>query len=281
MALSATAFGALRPEDGRKDKDFPAEKLLLLPEEKEAILGDKPAAPEFDLLAAAGMPRDRSLQALRSAALKATAFSMRRDVGRDYLLIQAVEALDSLNVILNSLSVRLRELWGVHDPELSAATAENERFVKAVAAGTAQTAGSVGMPLQPEDSELFRALAERILALYREKEALESYVSSLAAQVAPKCSAACGGSLAARLISRAGSLARIAYMPSSTVQVLGAEKALFKHLTRGTPCPKHGLIFQHPDIQSARREERGKLARRLAAKISIAVRVDYFSAKKP
>jgi nucleolar protein 56 len=83
----------------------------------------------------------------------------------------------------------------------------------------------------------------------------------------------------ARLIALAGGLKRMSMMPSSTIQVLGAEKALFRSLKTGTRPPKHGILFQHPDVHSARRELRGKISRLLANKIAVAARIDAFSGR--
>ncbi|MEF8848595.1 MAG: C/D box methylation guide ribonucleoprotein complex aNOP56 subunit, partial [Candidatus Thermoplasmatota archaeon] len=83
--------------------------------------------------------------------------------------------------------------------------------------------------------------------------------------------------IGARLISLAGSLEKLALMPSSTIQVLGAEKALFRFKKQGGRPPKHGVIFQHPLINKSKKSDRGKIARVLAGKISIAAKGDYFT----
>ena len=96
-------------------------------------------------------------------------------------------------------------------------------------------------------------------------------------QVAPNMKALVGALLGARLISLAGSLKRLAFIPASTIQVLGAEKALFRALRTGAKPPKHGIIFQWDDIHGAPYWQKGKIARVLAGKLAIAARVDYFS----
>ncbi len=93
---------------------------------------------------------------------------------------------------------------------------------------------------------------------------------------APTLTELTGVRLGAELIAQAGSLEEMAKLPSSTIQVLGAEKALFSHLSKGTKPPKHGLILQHPYVHKADMENRGKIARVFANKIAIATRVDYF-----
>src|SRR4030065_417735 len=95
----------------------------------------------------------------------------------------------------------------------------------------------------------------------------------------PNFSAVAGPLLGARLLSVAGSLDRLAMMPSSTIQLLGAEKALFRHLKGEGKAPKYGILFGHPLIQQATKETKGKVARLVAAKLSIAARLDRFAGK--
>ena len=98
--------------------------------------------------------------------------------------------------------------------------------------------------------------------------------------VAPNLNLIAGPMLGARLISIAGSLEKLAEFPSSTIQVIGASKALFKHLRARAPSPKHGIIYSHPLINTAPWWVRGKIARAVAAKLSLAARIDFYSGKK-
>jgi nucleolar protein 56 len=93
---------------------------------------------------------------------------------------------------------------------------------------------------------------------------------------APNVNAVCGSVIGARLIASAGGLRRLAEFPSSTVQILGAEKALFAHLKKGVKPPKYGVLFQHPAVHSAPFDKRGKIARKIASKTSSAAKIDYF-----
>ena len=121
------------------------------------------------------------------------------------------------------------------------------------------------------------ALAERVASLADEREALEAYVETQAPIVAPNLSMLAGPTLAARLISKAGSLESLAKKPSGTVQVLGAEDALFAHLRGHATSPKHGVIYAHEYVRGTHPEKRGSAARTLAGKLSIAARVDHYS----
>ena len=96
--------------------------------------------------------------------------------------------------------------------------------------------------------------------------------------VAPNISAILGSAVGARILAKAGSLKRLATMPASTIQVLGAEKALFRALKTGAQPPKHGLLFQHQLVHASPRWQRGKIARAVAAKAAIAARVDVYGA---
>ncbi|MFW5930098.1 MAG: NOP5/NOP56 family protein [Halobacteriota archaeon] len=109
------------------------------------------------------------------------------------------------------------------------------------------------------------------------RDDLETWIEDEARSVAPNLSAMAGPVLAARLVSLAGGLKNLARMPSGTLQVLGAEDALFRHLRDGSPPPKHGVIYLHPYVRGTAEEDRGSAARTFAGKLSIAARVDHYS----
>ena len=106
------------------------------------------------------------------------------------------------------------------------------------------------------------------------RERVAEYVDGLMSQIAPNLRTLVGGTIGARLISLAGGLVKLSRLPASTVQVLGAEKALFRALRTKAKPPKHGVIYQHPSIRTSPKRYRGKIARALAGKIAIAARVD-------
>jgi nucleolar protein 56 len=106
------------------------------------------------------------------------------------------------------------------------------------------------------------------------RKSLEMQIDEQMKEVAPNISAVLGTTVGARILAKAGSLNRLSTMPASTIQVLGAEKALFRSLKTGSNPPKHGLLFQHAVVHAAPRWQRGKIARAVASKASIAARVD-------
>jgi nucleolar protein 56 len=113
--------------------------------------------------------------------------------------------------------------------------------------------------------------------LYKSKNKLEEFIDEKIKEIAPNMYDVAGANLAAKLIAHTNGLENLAKLPSSTIQIIGAEKAIFRHLKTGENPPKHGLIFQHPSIRGSNWWVRGKLARTVASKITIAARKDAFS----
>jgi nucleolar protein 56 len=144
-------------------------------------------------------------------------------------------------------------------------------------AKSAQT--SMGADLAEVDLAQIQALGRTVLNLYELRQRLEDYIDSAMEEVAPNIKALTGALLGARLIALAGGLTNLAKMPASTLQVLGAEKALFRSLKTGTKPPKHGIIFQHAFLHEAKKWQRGKIARALAGKLAIAARTDAFGGR--
>jgi nucleolar protein 56 len=140
-------------------------------------------------------------------------------------------------------------------------------------------AASMGADLGEEDLAQIRAMCRNVLELHDMRQSLEKYVDSVMEEVAPNTQTIGGSLVGARLLALAGGLLNLAKLPASTIQVLGAEKALFRSLKTKARPPKHGIIFQHPLIHDAKRWQRGKIARALAGKLAIAARVDAFRGK--
>jgi nucleolar protein 56 len=222
---------------------------------------------------------------------------------RDLLVAQAVQTVDDLDKSLNLFMSRLREWFGLHYPELDRLVEKHETFARlAVNLGTRDNfttenlekeglpkakaqklaevaAASMGADITEEDLSQIQAMCKNVLELYDMRNSLEKYVDSVMEEVAPNTRTVGGALLGARLVALAGGLLNLAKLPASTIQVLGAEKALFRSLKTKARPPKHGIIFQHPLIHDAKRWQRGKIARALAGKLSIASRVDAFSGK--
>ena len=226
-----------------------------------------------------------SLDMYREATIILAKESVRRSIGPDVHLGQAVRAYDDVVFTDNILSERLREWYGLHFPELEVVI-DGEAYAKAVTehgsrqdvmAALGLEMDSIGSDIDAADLESVRVLSSVLKESYSARAKLERYIESRMAQVAPNISAMAGPVVGARLIMQAGSLKRLASMPSSTVQLLGAEKAMFRHLRKGAKPPKHGILFQHMLVHTAPAWQRGAIARALASKISLAARADHYS----
>jgi len=253
-----------------------------------------------------GMVEDVSQ--LHSLSHEVSVLMARRAIGRalskrDAIISQTVHVLGELDKSLNALSSRLREWYGLHFPEFGRLVDDHRTYAKIVSnlgdrAGldvkgltdlglprmkaeeiSRAARASMGAATGQEDLAQVKQLASYLLGLYRYRETLEEYLSALAEEIAPNLSEVAGPVLAAKLVEKAGGLRKLAMMPSSTLQLLGAEKAMFRALKSGSKPPKHGLIFQHPLVHASPRRMRGRSARALAAKLSIAARADAFSGK--
>ena len=186
---------------------------------------------------------------------------------------EAVRAGADLDRVRNLIGERLGS-WVSHDfPDLD--PGDHARAARAAEEGVARP--GLG-PTDPGLLEARRRLGELYRAIAEARRALQEAVAASSPVRTPNLTSLLGPELSARLVAQAGGLDRLARLPSSTVQVLGAERAFFEHLRGRAPPPRHGLLFLHPAIQSASRAERGKLARALAGKVAIAARLDHAGA---
>ncbi len=255
-------------------RDIPAlaERYLSLPDDDSPEGG----VPLRDLAVASGFcTAAEYIPLLREVSIRVAQMKVSASLTPDRMIIQAVEALDDINETINHLSERLSEWYGVYYPEMSFSGEESARFI----CGNAKDAAlsEMGAPLGESEAVLLKSFAGDICGLYDRKNDIEAYISSKMNKVAPNVSMIAGDFLGARLISMSGGLSRLASFPSGTIQVMGAEKALFRHLRSRGPSPKHGIIFSHPLINTAAPRLRGKLARSLAASISLAARTDVYT----
>ena len=202
---------------------------------------------------------DRLHEVTMSATREAVEDRERAD---DRQLVHAVRAMDDCGRIANELLERFAEWAGTVDPEAD------------VDVGYARAFDESGFD---RDVSAIASLADRAVALADEAEFLREYVERQAPSVAPNLSALAGPVLAARLISLGGGLESLAKKPSGTVQVLGAEDALFAHLRGHAPSPKHGIIYTHEAVRGTRPQDRGSASRALAGKLTIAARIDHYS----
>ena len=237
--------------------------------------------------------RDVSLQLAKTAISEAA-------TRRDLYAIQTVRAIEDLDKILNLLAGRIREWYGLHFPELDRLVEKHDTYIRLVqglgpresftsealtkmglpqekAVQISETASkSSGAEIPAPDLAWLQEVCGAVLELYGTREAAEKYTDKIMIEVAPNMTSVLGAVLSAKLISMAGGLENIAKMPASTLQVLGAEKALFRTIKTGARPPKHGIIFQYGAIHQSPKWLRGKIARAVAGKLAIAARIDAF-----
>lgn len=221
----------------------------------------------------------------------------------DNMIIQAIALLDQLDKDINTFSMRVREWYGWHFPELVKIVNDNYLYAKlallikdkanlsednldameeivsdpAKAKQILEAArSSMGQDLSEVDMSNICTFAERVVSLADYRKKLHGYLVSKMHTVAPNLSALIGEVVGARLISHAGSLTNLSKYPASTVQILGAEKALFRALKTKGNTPKYGLIYHSTFIGRAGTKNKGRISRFLANKCSIASRIDCF-----
>ncbi|HEV8290136.1 MAG TPA: hypothetical protein VGQ00_04265 [Candidatus Norongarragalinales archaeon] len=216
---------------------------------------------------------------------------------RDLVVMQSVRALDDIDEAKGILVQRATDWFRINFPEmhigdddllkLAAEFGSRETFDERKAenvigkekarevAMLAKT--SFGGNFDANDAAALKSFSKQVLGLQEERKALEKYTEEQMRKHFPNISELAEPLLAARLLVIAGGIEKMARMPASTIQVLGAEKALFSHLRKGSKPPKHGIIFNNPHLSSAPAEERGRIARELATKVAIASRADAFT----
>lgn len=215
----------------------------------------------------------------------------------DVMIVQAIGLLDDLDKELNTYAMRVKEWYGWHFPEMAKILNDNLAYAKVVlkmgmrenfeetdlkeilpeeieTAVKSAADRSMGTEITDEDLENIQMLAEQVVQFTEYRQQLASYLSARMSAIAPNLTALVGELVGARLIAHAGSLVNLSKSPASTIQILGAEKALFRALKTKHDTPKYGLIYHASLIGQATGKNKGKMARILAAKAALGLRVD-------
>ena len=276
-------------------RDSSVDARMMEESEIASVQDEKPA-----VLVSGGFASNEhdALGKLREFALELSSSRVAEVSGtQDLHIIQAVNSLDDVERMANAMFGRLREWYGLHFPELENVVDGMGGYCRVALAGRrdgmdkhafleagfpdakADMLGLVaktsrGGDISDENLNMVQQMARQVLDLYQARRDLEDHVEAQMALAAPNLSAILGAGVGARLLARAGSLRKLALMAASTIQVLGAEKALFRSIKTGSQPPKHGLIFQHALVHRAPRWQRGKIARAVASKAAIAARMD-------
>jgi nucleolar protein 56 len=209
----------------------------------------------------------------------------------DVMIVETINALEDLEETTGRLIERLRQWCMPYLPELDKIS-NHHLYTKIIALETSreniknssllegtnvELSDDYDINMDDNDLEIIKSFAVSLNELYESKKTLESYIQEKVHDVAPNLYDVAGANLAAKLIAHCNGLENLAKLPSSTVQIIGAEKAVFRHLKTGEKPPKHGLIFQHPSIRGSNWWHRGKIARAVAGNITIAARRDAFT----
>ncbi len=215
----------------------------------------------------------------------------------DTMIVQAIALLDDLDKEINIYSMRVKEWYGWHFPEMAKIISENITYAKVVKAmgfrtnynstdfstllpeeleETLKAAAAVSMGTEISDSDLAHILllTDQVISITQYRTELYEYLRNRMAAIAPNLTALVGELVGARLIAHAGSLLSLAKHPASTVQILGAEKALFRALKTKHDTPKYGLIFHASLVGQAPQKLKGKMARMVATKAALSIRLD-------
>jgi len=218
----------------------------------------------------------------------------------DTMIVQAIGLLDELDKELNTYAMRVKEWYGWHFPEMGRIINDNLAYARVIlkvgmrsnaaksdlaevlpeeieTAVKAAAEVSMGTEITEEDLDNIKSLAEQVVNFSEYRQQLSSYLSSRMQAIAPNTTSLLGELVGARLIAHAGSLMNLAKAPASTIQILGAEKALFRALKTKHDTPKYGLIYHASLVGQATGKNKGKIARVLAAKTAIGCRVDALS----
>ncbi|HIK02042.1 TPA: hypothetical protein H1008_02915 [archaeon] len=193
----------------------------------------------------------------------------------DRRIIQAVNSLEEMDPLVNVLSERLREWSSLYSPELSRSVQKHDDFLIKLSQQK-EVSSELGAVFERADTEVPKDIAHSLSDMYETRTKLREYLEKMMKEHYPNLEAVAGSHIGAQLMALAGGAKRLATKPSSTVQVLGAEKALFRHVTTGAKPPKYGVLLHHPVIKDLPKHLRGKGARILAGKISLAIRADFY-----
>ena len=242
----------------------------------------------------------RNIDELRERMLKAAKEGIKNAyTSEEYALMQAVNAYRETSKSYNLAYERLTEWYGIYFPEVrmsnpdslaelaialndkSSVTKENilaavkdeERADSIYSKATA----TIGRQMNGDEKAALIGYAHMCKDMGAALKSIEAYLKVASERLLPNTTKLTDEKIAAELLAKAGSMERLAMMPASTIQLLGAEKALFKHIKYGSKPPKYGVLFKLPRINAGRRDLRGRYARAYAGKIAIALKADYFT----
>lgn len=242
-------------------------------------------------------------QDLRKKLMEKTRQKISTEYGsREHHIIKAVNLIEDLDETFNTLVEQIREWYAIHFPELNYFIKDHDQFLELMKLGERKnfskqkiekithdpmlaekimqkSQNSMGASISPNDFKIILALGETAIMLKKQRKELEKYISQEISALSPNFAKIAEPLIAAKMLSIAGSYQRLAFFPSSSIQLIGAKTAMFNHLSHGAKTPKHGILFGHSMVRGAKKQDKGKVARSLAGKLSIALKQDFFGKK--
>jgi len=216
------------------------------------------------------------IQMLKEANKTLTIENINKELNDDsHRISRSISIIEDINEALKLLARRVYEEAEFYNPNLI--QEETEDYENVLNEILKDHKSNIGAILTDMDKEHIQNILDQYSYLNQLKEREQNYLDEIMDDFCPYLKEAATAIIGAKLIKKAGSLKQLAFMPSSLIQILGAEKALFRHLKKKTAPPKHGMLIAHPSVMDA--ENKGKAARQLASKIMIAARKDYFGKK--
>lgn len=263
-------------------------KSAILFEEKRNKVAEKGELYCLGLKQKLWKTRQEYVNELHDYVTEKTKEEIKKATTRDVLISKAVNTIDESNEVINKLYNRVCDWLSVFFPEAVKRLEKPEElkrtFIpldrKEISRKLKMDEKSMGIEFNAVDKRAVDDAVILIQTIIDGREKTKDYVEAEMKQIAPNVTEIAGGVIGAKLISAVGGLERLAKATASKIQVIGAEKAMFRHLKMGAKPPKYGVIMQHPYISEASRDSKGKLARTLAAKISICAKVDFYSKGK-
>ena len=214
----------------------------------------------------------------KNMALTKTA--IQQSVSEDIFVMQTIANINELDKTINLLSKRVREWYSWYAPEIVEHLSDHEKLMELICSKNRtellKESETMGANLDKSHVDEILLLAKQVQELFKLRELHEKYLQKVMQKYCPNLLEIAGATIGAKLMELGKGLKHLALLPASTIQLLGAEKALFRHIKTGARSPKYGIIINHPLIQKAAKASKGKAARMLADKISLCARLDYF-----
>lgn len=215
--------------------------------------------------------------------LALTRGAIKQSVSEDIFVMQTIANINELDKSINLLSKRVREWYSWYAPEVVEHISDHQKLMELIVGKSRaellkelKEIDTMGANLDKSHVDEILLLAKQVQGLFQLREQHEKYLQKVMQKYCPNLLEMAGATIGAKLMELGKGLKHLALLPASTIQLLGAEKALFRHIKTNSRPPKHGIIINHPLVQNAKKDQKGKAARMLADKISLCARLDYF-----